>query len=150
MTRYGEAEKANLSALRLANRVNRDLDNLVARSVIGAVKRVKPPWERNSVGRPCWEPKVVATCLVMIIPLNRTYEGIAAYMQANTAIAKRLQLARLPEHSVIARGMAKMPLAYIRALSRLITVQLRRRGLDAAVNNSGFSLRKAARGLTSE
>jgi len=41
--------------------------------------------------------------------------------------------------------MAKMPLSYIRAISRLITFQMRRRGMDVAVDSSGFSLKTSSK-----
>jgi len=130
---------------RLANLVNRDLDHLMALSIISAVERAKPPWGPNSVGRPCWDPKVVAICLFMKVFTNRSYDGIEAYLKTNAFIGKRLQLPRLPGHSVIARSMAKMPLSYIRTLSRLVTFQMRRRGMDVAVDSSGFSLKTSSK-----
>jgi transposase len=130
---------------RLANRVNRDFDHLMALSIISVVERAKPPWERNSVGRPCWDPKVVAICLFMKVFTSRSYDGIEAYLKTNAFIGHQLQLMRLPGHSVIARSMARMPLAYIRTLSRLITFQMRRRGMDVAVDSSGFSLKTSSK-----
>jgi hypothetical protein len=41
--------------------------------------------------------------------------------------------------------MAKMPFAYIRAISRLITFQMRRRGMDVAIDSSGFSLKTSSK-----
>jgi len=130
---------------RLANRVNRDFDHLMALSIISVVKRAKPPWERNAVGRPCWDPKVVTICLFMKVITTRTYDGIEAYLKTNAFIGEQLKLTRLPGHSVIARSMAKMPLSYIRAISRLITFQMRRRGMDVAVDSSGFSLKTSSK-----
>ena len=130
---------------RLANQVNRDFDHLVALFLIAVVRTVDPPWERNSFGRPCWDPRVVAVCLFMKIFLSRSYDGIEAYLKATTFIARHLQLDHLPGHSVIARGMAKMPLSYIRLLSKLVTFQLRRRGMDVAVDSSGFSLKTSSK-----
>jgi hypothetical protein len=61
--------------------------------------------------------------------------------------------------------MLKMPTSYIRLISRLVTFQMRRRGVDVAVDSTGFSLKTkplqglrgqrggaplAANGLTSE
>jgi transposase len=130
---------------RLANRVNRDLDHLMALSIMSVVERAKPPWERNSVGRPCWDPKVVAICLFMKVFTTRSYDGIEAYLKTNAFIGQQLKLMRLPGHSVIARSMTKMPLPYIRTLSRLITFQMRRRGMDVAVDSSGFSLKTSSK-----
>jgi transposase len=76
---------------------------------------------------------------------SRSYDGIEAYLKTNAFIGHQLQLMRLPGHSVIARSMARMPLAYIRTLSRLITFQMRRRGMDVAVDSSGFSLKTSSK-----
>lgn len=130
---------------RVANQVNRDFDKLIAVCIIAAVKKVEAPWECNSFGRPCWDPKVVAVCLFMKIFLSRTYDTIEAYLKSNTFVAQHLHVEQLPGHSVIARGMAKMPTSYIRLISRLITFQMRRRGMDVAVDSSGFSLKTSSK-----
>jgi len=81
----------------------------------------------------------------MKIFLCKTYDGIEAYLKSNTFVAQRLGVERLPGHSVIARGMAKMPTSYIRLISRLVTLQMRRRGVDVAVDSSGFSLKTSSK-----
>ena len=77
---------------RAANQVNRDLDRLTALCIICAVTTVSAPWERNSVGHPSWDPKVVAICLVMKIFLGRTYDTIESYLKSNTFVAQRLKV----------------------------------------------------------
>jgi transposase len=130
---------------RAANQVNRDLDRLTTLCIISAVTTVNAPWERNSVGRPSWDPKVVAVCLVMKIFLGRTYDTIESYLKSNTFVAQHLQVEELPGHSVIARGMQKMPTSYIRLISWLVTFQMRRRGMDVAVDSSGFRLKTSSK-----
>jgi hypothetical protein len=126
---------------RVANQVNWDLDSLVILCIIGAVRRVNVPWERNSFGHPCWNPRIVAVCCIAKIALSRSYEGIEAYLKSHTFVAQQLHSERLPGHSVRARGMAEMPTSYIRLISRLVTFQMRRRGMDVAVDSSGFRLK---------
>jgi len=41
--------------------------------------------------------------------------------------------------------MAKMPTSYIRLISRLVTLQMRRRGVDVAVDSSEFSLKTSSK-----
>ena len=89
---------------RAANQVNRDLDRLPTLCIISAVTTVSAPWERNSVGRPSWDPKVVAVCLVMKIFLGRTYDTVESYLKSNAFVAQRLKVEELLGHSVIARG----------------------------------------------
>ena len=126
---------------RVANQVNRDFDRLILLSIVGAVRTANVPWECNSFGRPCRDPRIVAVCVFMKVSLCKTYDGIEAYLKANTLAAQRLCVEQLPGHSVIARGMPKMPLSYLRLISRLVTFQMRRRGIDVAVDSSGFCLK---------
>ena len=72
---------------KIANYVNRDLDNLMVHSIILAIKKLNSPWERNYMGRPCWSPKVVATCCFIKIFFNRTYDGTEAYLKANSIVS---------------------------------------------------------------
>ena len=130
---------------RIANQVNRDFERLIFLCILGAVRATNAPWECNSIGRPCWDPRIVAVCVFMKIFLCKTYDGIEAYLKPNTFVAQRLGVERLPGHSVIARGMAKMPTSYIRLISRLVTLQMRRRGVDVAVDSSGFSLKTSSK-----
>lgn len=90
---------------RIANQVNRDLDRPVTLCIIAAVSRANASWERNSFGRPCWNPRIVAVCVFAKIPLSRSYDGIEAYLKSHTFVAQQLHTERLPGHSIIARGM---------------------------------------------
>ena len=130
---------------RIANSINRDLDNLMVHSIILAIRKIDTPWERNNIGRPCWSPKVVATCCFIKIFFNRTYDGTEAYLKANTLVSKLLHMRTLPGHSVIARGMNQLSMSYIRKISKYITLHLRRRGLDAIVDSSGFSVKSSSK-----
>ena len=130
---------------RVANQVNRDLDRLVILCIISAVSRANAPWERNSFGRPCWNPRIVAAGCIAKIALSRSYDGIEAYLKSHTFVAQQLHSERLPGHSVIARGMEEMPTSYIRLISRLVTFQMRQRGMDVAVDSSGFSLKTSSK-----
>jgi len=100
--------------------VNRDFERLILLSIVSAVRAANAPWECNSIGRPCWDPRIVAVCVFMKISLCKTYDGIEAYLKSNTFVAQRLGVEQLLGHSVIARGMAKMPTSYIRLISRLM------------------------------
>lgn len=130
---------------KIANYVNRDLDNLMVHSIILAIKELNSPWERNYMGRPCWSPKVVTTCCFIKIFFNRTYDGTEAYLKANTLVSKLLHMKKLPGHSVIARGMNQLSMSYIRKVSKYITLNLRRRGIIAIVDSSGFSVKSSSK-----
>lgn len=130
---------------RVANQVNRDFERLILLCIIGAIRTANAPWERNSFGRPCWNPRIVAVCVFMKVSLCKTYDGIESYLKSNTFAAQCLGIEKLPGHSVIARGMTKMPMSYIRLISRLVTFQMRRRGVDVAVDSSGFGLKTSSK-----
>ena len=68
------------------------MDRLATLCIIRAVTTVNAPWERNSIDRPSWDPKVVAICLVMKIFLGRTYDTIESYLKSNTFVAQRLKV----------------------------------------------------------
>jgi len=130
---------------RIANQVNRDFERLILLSIVSAVRAANVPWECNSIGRPCWDPRIVAVCVFMKVSLCKTYDGIEAYLKSNTAVAQRLSVKQLPGHSVIARGMPKMSMSYIRLISKLVTFQMRRRGMDITVDSTGFSLKTSSK-----
>jgi len=130
---------------RIANQVNRDFERLIFLCIPGAVRAANAPWECNSIGRPCWNPRIVAVCVFMKISLCKIYDGIEAYLKSNTFVAQRLGVEQLPEHSVIARGMLKMPTSYIQLISKLVTSQMRRRGMDVTVDSSGFCLKTSSK-----
>ena len=130
---------------RIANQVNRDFERLILLSIVSAARAANVPWECNSIGRPCWDPRIVAICVFMKVSLCKTYDGIEAYLKSNTAVAQRLSVEQLPGHSDIARGMPKMSMSYIRLISKLVTFQMRRRGMDIAVDSSGFSLKTSSK-----
>lgn len=130
---------------RVANQINRDFDNLMIQAIVRAVKKTKPPWEQNAIGRPCWNPQIVAICCFIKIFFNRTYDGTESYLRSNATIHRLLYMDRLPGHSVIARGMNKLPTRYIRLVSRHLTIHLRRDGMDVAVDSSGFSLKTSSK-----
>lgn len=128
----------------IANQVNRDMDNLMTKSIVRAVKKAGSPWERNRIGRPCWEPKLVVICCFIKVFFNRTYDGTEAYIESNAMLCTLLHAERLPGHSVIARGMGRLPMSYIRLVSRYVTMRMRHEGMDVVLDSSGFSLRTSS------
>lgn len=129
---------------KVTNQVNRDLDNLMLECIIKAVNEIEPPWNRKKTGRPPWDPKIVAICCFIKIFFNRTYDGTEAYLNSNKTVCELLHRKDLPGHSVIARGMDQLSITYIRKVSWHITKHLKRRGMDVAVDSSGFSLKTSS------
>ena len=95
-------------------------------------------------GRPCWDPKLVVICCFVKVFFNRTYDGTESYLASNDTLCKLLHVAKLPGHSVIARGMARVPTSYIRLISRQITLRMRRDGMNIILDSSGFSLKTSS------
>lgn len=131
-------------APRIANQVNRNLDNLMIQSIVRTVKSMDSPWEPNEMGCPGWNPKIVAVCCFIKVFFNRSYDGTEAYLRSNDTVCKCLKTDKLPGHSVIGRGMHKLPTSYIRKASRRLTMHLRRRGMNIALDSSGFSLNSSS------
>jgi len=112
--------------------------------MVNVIWNIDPPWERNRMGRPTWNPRIVALCCFLKIFMNRTYDGIEAYLKVNHLVMTLVHVDALPGHSVIARGMDKLPMSYIRNVNRRIIFRLRRRGMDVAVDSSGFRLKTSS------
>ena len=95
---------------RIANHVNRNFDELLIRTMVNVIWNIDSPWERNRMGRPNWNPRIVALCCFLKILMNRTYDGIEAYLKVNHLVKTLVHVDTLPGHSVIARGMDKLPM----------------------------------------
>ena len=58
---------------------------------------------------------------------------------------ERFGVDRIPGHSVIHRGMSMLPMSYIRKVMRKLVCLWRRKGMDVAVDSSGFSLSNSSK-----
>lgn len=127
---------------KVVNHVNRNLESLSITMAIEVVKTLNPPWEQEhgKRGRPPHESRVVAVCCILMIVLNKTYDGIEAYLRENPRVKRRLHVSSIPTHSVIHRGMQQLPLNYIRLVMKFVTLKYRRVGINAAVDSSGMAL----------
>ncbi len=126
--------------------VNRNLDMLAIIIIAGAVKALKPPWNVNAMGRPAHRPEIVAFACILRIFSNRTYEGTEAYMKTiEERVARLFHVNRLPGHSVIHRGMEKLSILYIRKLMAYIILEYRKRGMEVAVDSSGFGTNNSSK-----
>ena len=127
---------------KVVNYVNRNLESLSITMAIRVVKSHNPPWkqERGKRGCPPHKSRVVAVCCILMIVLNKTYDGIEAYLNENPKIKRRLHVSSIPTHSVIHRGMQQLPMSHIRFVMRFVTLKYRRVGINAAVDSSGMAL----------
>lgn len=75
--------------------------------------------------------------------LNKTYEGTESWTGANKRFAELTGHERIPQ-SVIHRGMERLSRKYIRQVLKKLTVQFRRKGIEAVVDSSGMKLRTSS------
>jgi transposase len=121
---------------KILNHVNRNFNELYTKSVIKAVQQLPPPWKPCKVGRNGHDLKEVATGCILKVGFNQTYDGIEAYLKESETFKQCYD--DLPGHSVIHRGMKKLSIKYIRKVMNRVTRFLRRKGMNIAVDSSGF------------
>ena len=120
--------------------VNRDLESLMKRTLVSVVKELPPPWETKTRGRRPYDPRTVAVCCILRVALKHTYDSIEAYLRRDQHLKRLMRMERLPGHSVIHRGMDRLPVPYIRMVIRRLVWRLRRAGMNVAMDATGFSL----------
>jgi transposase len=130
---------------KIANNVNRDLDNLMIYSIVQTINKLDPPWKQNTIGRPCWNPRIVSVCCFIKIFFHRTYDGTEAYLKTNRIVTKLLHVDKMPGHSVIARGMENLSIVYLRKVLRYITLHMRRKGINVIIDSTGFTVKSSSK-----
>jgi len=121
---------------KILNYVNRNFNQRYTKAVCKAVKQLPLPWKPNKQGRKGHNPKTVATGCILKVGFNQTYDGIEAYLKESETFKKSFD--DLPGHSVIHRGMKKLSIKYIRKVMNRVTRFLRRKGMNIAVDSTGF------------
>ena len=121
---------------KIMNHVNRNFNELYAKTVIKAIKQLPLPWKPCKVGRNGHDIKEVATGCILKVGFNQTYDGIEAYLKESKTFKQHFD--DLPGHSVIHRGMKKLSIKYIRKVMNRVTRFLRRKKMNIAVDSTGF------------
>jgi len=121
---------------KIVNHVNRNFNELYTKQVIKAVKQLPPQWKPNNKGRRGHEPREVTAGCIIKVGFNQTYDGIEAYLKESETFKNNFD--DLPGHSVIHRGMTKISIKYIRKVMNRVTRFLRRKGMNIAVDSTGF------------
>jgi len=121
---------------KIMNHVNRNFNELYVKTVIKTTQKLPPPWRPNKKGRRGHNPKTVATGCILKVGFNQTYDGIEAYLKESETFKQHVD--DVPGHSVIHRGMKKLSIKYIRKVMNLVTRFLRRKGMNIAVDSTGF------------
>jgi len=126
----------------VANHVNRNFTAQFTGAVVKAVHRLPPPWQPTKKGRKGHDPKAVAIGCLLKVGFNETYDGIEARMKDSQILQELCPV--LPGHSVIHRGMTRLPMKYIRKAMNLVIRFLRRRKMTIAVDSTGFSTHQSS------
>jgi transposase len=127
---------------KILNHINRNFNHQYTKSVIKAVKQLPPPWKTSKKGRKSHDPKEVAAGCILKVGFNQTYDGIEAYLKESETFKSSFD--DLPGHSVIHRGMKKLSIPYIRKVMNRVTRFLRRKGMNIAVDSTGFRTRNSS------
>lgn len=121
---------------KVMNYVNRNFNELYTKQVIKAVNKLPQPWKHNKHGRKGHDPKTVATGCILKVGFNQTFDSIEAYLKESETFKNSFE--DLPGHSVIHRGMTKLSIKYIRKAMNLVIRFLQRKGMNIAVDSTGF------------
>ena len=76
---------------------------------------------------------------MLMVALRRTYDSVEAYLKQSDHLMWLLHADVLPGHSVIHRGMERLPPEYIRRVLRTAIWRFRRTGMTVAFDASGMS-----------
>lgn len=121
---------------KILNHVNRNFNKRYTKAVVKAVQQLPLPWKPCKHGRKGHDPKEVATGCILKVGFNQTYDSIEAYLKESETFKQYYD--DLPGHSVIHRGMKKLSIKYIRKVMNRVTRFLRRKGMNIAVDSTGF------------
>lgn len=123
---------------KVANHVNRNFIVLFIEAVIKAVHQLPPPWKPPKRGRKGHDSQAVAVGCILKVGFNLSYDGIEAFIKDSETLQHYYQQEGLIGHSVIERGMKRISIKYIRRVMNRITRFLRRKGMNIAVDSTGF------------
>jgi len=123
---------------KIVNHINRNFNELYIEAVVKTIQELQPPWKPKKLGRRAHDPKIVAICCILKVGFNQTYDSIESHVKDSETL-KHYYNTGLPGHSVIHRGMQKISTRYIRKVMNRVTRFLRRKGMNIAVDSSGFS-----------
>ena len=121
---------------KILNYVNRNFNQKYTKAVCKAIKQLPPPWKPSKKGRNGHDPYEVAAGCILKVGFNQTYDSIEAYLKESETFKKSFD--DIPGHSVIHRGMKKLSIKYIRKVMNRVIRFLRRKGMNIAVDSSGF------------
>lgn len=128
---------------RVVSYVDRRLLELFLKVLAMVINELPEPWEKNRLGRPSHESRIVAAMCVLKEAFGHTYDSLEAELTRNPLVKQFLGIDYLPGHSVVHRGMKKLPMWWIKALNKKLRVKLRRK-INVIVDSSGFTTRNSS------
>jgi len=128
---------------KILNHINRNFVKLFTKAVIKAVNQLPPPWESNRKGRKGHDLRKVAVCCILKVAFIETYDGIESHVKDSEILKQYYD--GLPGHSVIHRGMQKLSIKYIRKVMNRVIKSLRKKGMNIAVDSTGFSTKNSSK-----
>lgn len=127
----------------VTSHVNRNLDRLFVNQLTKVVMKSPEPWKVDKRGNP-HAPQIILMCLILKIFWCETYDGIESKLKAHQEwLCDLWGVKRLPTHSVIHKGMEKVPTKVLRRTIKRVIGRVSKK-LSAAADSSGFSTRNSS------
>jgi hypothetical protein len=124
---------------KVKNRVNRRILRMASKKVKKIVSKLPEPWNRNTIGRPSHEPKMVVAMCILKVLLCKTYDSVDE-LADDPRIQSILGTTRLPGHSVVHRGMLRLSMEYLRMINRELAAEFEMELVEIIVDSTGFRL----------
>jgi hypothetical protein len=130
---------------KVTSRTNRNFKKRYTEELLRAIDKLPPPWTVINTGRPPHEPKVVAVLCAYIVTFQLTYNGIESeLLLIGDTIMEHFGINKLPGHSVIHRGMMRLPMKYIRRLNKRVVKRFRRKKMMVILDATGFRVKTSS------
>jgi len=123
--------------------VNRSLEELFLTLLWKVLCKLPEPWKTSELGRPPYTTKSVTAACIAKLMLDKTYEGTEAWTKANKLFRELTGYEGIPQ-SVIHRGMEKLSKRHIKLVCRRLTIEFRRKGIEAVIDATGLKLRTSS------
>lgn len=109
-------------------RTNRKFKKRYMGELLRVIDKLPPPWKINKAGRPPHDPNVVAVLCAYMVAFQLTYNGIESELWLiGGTIMEHFDIDKLPGHSVVHRGMMRLPMKYIRRRNKRAVRRFRRK-----------------------
>lgn len=126
-------------------RTNRKFKKRYMGELLRVIDKLPPPWKINKAGRPPHDPNVVAVLCAYMVAFQLTYNGIESELWLiGGTIMEHFDIDKLPGHSVVHRGMMRLPMKYIRRLNKRAVRRFRRKKMIVILDATGFRVKTSS------